>query len=172
VIGGLPDLLAPGITFSPRQPPPFPWPESVRPGVAAVVRDGEGRVLLVRRADREVWALPMGRVEPGETVEEAVRREVREETGLAVRVVRLAGLYSHPEEQVFAYPDGEAVQFVTACFLCAPEGGTGGGAGPRPDGREVRAAAFFAPEALPEPFFPVHARWLADALGSGGVAVR
>src|SRR3954466_12295448 len=63
-------------------------PQPVVPCVGAVVRDAAGRLLLVRRGHapgRGLWSLPGGRVEPGESVEQAVAREVREETGLTVR---------------------------------------------------------------------------------------
>jgi ADP-ribose pyrophosphatase YjhB (NUDIX family) len=56
---------------------------------AAVVRDGD-RVLLHRVADDPFWALPGGRVEPGETAEAAVRRELREELGTEVRHATLS----------------------------------------------------------------------------------
>jgi 8-oxo-dGTP diphosphatase len=64
------------------------------PCVGAVLADDEGRLLLIRRANepgRGLWSLPGGRVEPGETDEQAVVREVAEETGLTVIVGRLAG---------------------------------------------------------------------------------
>lgn len=64
------------------------------PCVGAVLSDDQGRLLLIRRANepgRGLWSLPGGRVEPGETDEEAVVREVAEETGLTVTVSRLAG---------------------------------------------------------------------------------
>lgn len=56
--------------------------------VGAMVHDASGRLLLVRRGrdpHRGRWSLPGGRVEPGESPEHAVEREVREETGLVVR---------------------------------------------------------------------------------------
>ena len=64
------------------------------PCVGAVVHDERGRLLLIRRGTppgQGLWSVPGGRVEPGETAELAVVREVREETGLSVRPVRLAG---------------------------------------------------------------------------------
>lgn len=71
-----------------------PFALSPQVAVGAILRNG-GRVLLVRRANppsRGLWAVPGGRVEPGETLEAAVRREVLEETGLRVRVVGLLGV--------------------------------------------------------------------------------
>ena len=60
-----------------------------REGADALVRDARGRVLLVRRADDGRWAMPGGWVDPGETPERAVVREVAEETGLRVSAPRL-----------------------------------------------------------------------------------
>ncbi|TQS24655.1 NUDIX hydrolase [Microbispora sp. KK1-11] len=67
--------------------------------VGAIVTDAEGRLLLVRRGrppGEGLWSLPGGRVEPGESDEQALRRELREETGLDVTVVRLAGTVLRP----------------------------------------------------------------------------
>jgi ADP-ribose pyrophosphatase YjhB (NUDIX family) len=64
------------------------------PCVGAVVRDGRGRLLLVRRANPPAqgrWSIPGGRVESDESHEEAVIRELTEETGLKGRVVREVG---------------------------------------------------------------------------------
>ena len=63
--------------------------------VAAVIPDESGRVLLIRRRDNQRWEPPGGVVEPGETVLDGLRREVSEETGLAVERVRLTGIYQH-----------------------------------------------------------------------------
>lgn len=62
--------------------------------VGAVIRDAAGRLLLVRRAHSPgagQWSLPGGRVEPGESDEQALSREVGEETGLRVRVGAVVG---------------------------------------------------------------------------------
>ncbi len=64
------------------------------PCVGAIVRDGDGRILVVQRAHPPAtgtWTLPGGRVEPGETHEQACVREILEETGLEVEVGRLVG---------------------------------------------------------------------------------
>ena len=73
------------------------------PCVGAVVRDPDGRLLLVQRANepgRGLWSIPGGRVEPGEAAQDAVVREVAEETGLPVVVSGLAGVVERPA------PDG------------------------------------------------------------------
>ena len=72
------------------------WADRVEAGVAAVVLADDRRVLLVKRADVGRWALPSGRGEPGEAVADAVVREVREEVGPDVALVRLPGVYSDP----------------------------------------------------------------------------
>jgi 8-oxo-dGTP diphosphatase len=69
------------------------------PCVGAIIRDGAGRLLLIKRGhDPEVgrWSLPGGRIEPGETAEQAVVRETREETGLAVLCGPLVGSVERP----------------------------------------------------------------------------
>jgi 8-oxo-dGTP diphosphatase len=69
------------------------------PCVGAIIRDEAGRILLIKRGHEPEagrWSLPGGRVEPGESDEEAVVREVLEETGLAVVCGRLAGAVTRP----------------------------------------------------------------------------
>ena len=64
------------------------------PCVGAIIKDGSGRLLLIQRGhDPEAgrWSLPGGRIEPGETDEQALIREVREETGLTVICQHLVG---------------------------------------------------------------------------------
>jgi 8-oxo-dGTP diphosphatase len=73
------------------------------PCVGAVVRDESGRILVVRRAlppSQGLWSIPGGRVEPGETLAEAARREVREETGLDVDVQEILGHVDIPHGDV------------------------------------------------------------------------
>jgi ADP-ribose pyrophosphatase YjhB (NUDIX family) len=95
----------------------------VRPSVSAVIFDGRGRLLLQQRSDGGQWGLPGGSVEIGESVHDAVIREVREETGLQVTVLRLIGVYSEPALQVVRYPDGNVWHYVNVCFECAVRSG-------------------------------------------------
>lgn len=72
---------------------------SVIPCVGAVIRDDEGRLLLIKRGHEPgagLWSLPGGRIEPGETDTEALVREMREETGLTVKVGRRLGSVRRP----------------------------------------------------------------------------
>jgi ADP-ribose pyrophosphatase YjhB (NUDIX family) len=69
-----------------------PVANSIVVAVSAVVRDGAGRVLLIRRSDNDLYAVPGGALEVGETLTEAVRREVLEETGVVVMVTGLIGV--------------------------------------------------------------------------------
>ena len=64
------------------------------PAVAAFIPDGDGRFLFIRRRDNERWALPAGSMELDETVYDAMKREVLEETGLEVVSATLVAVYS------------------------------------------------------------------------------
>ncbi len=140
---------------------------AIRPSVSAVIRDGRGHVLLGRRADSREWGLPGGNVEIGESVADAIRREVREETGLEVTLVGLVGVYSDPAWQVVRYPDGRVVHYVTSLFECRA---TGGALATSPETLEL---GYFDPAALPEDTVPQHRMRIADAVnGYGGPFVR
>lgn len=92
------------------------------PAVTAVVRDRVGDILLQKRVDNQLWALPGGVIDIGETVAQAVLREVKEETGLDVEITRLVGIYSDPHH-VIEYSDGEVRQQFSICFETAIRGG-------------------------------------------------
>lgn len=86
--------------------------DKIHPAVAVIIAH-KGKILLHKRSDSNIWCLPTGHMEIGETVEMAAIREIKEETGLDIKIVRLIGVYSEPEYQVVAYPDGRVTHFVT-----------------------------------------------------------
>jgi ADP-ribose pyrophosphatase YjhB (NUDIX family) len=102
--------------------PNAPAANSLVPAASAVVQDDAGRVLLQRRTDNGMWALPGGAMNLGESVAECAVRETREETGLDVEVIGIVGIYSDPRH-VFAYSDGEVRQEFSICLLCRTTGG-------------------------------------------------
>jgi len=91
-------------------------------GVGAVIRDRAGKYFLARRG-KEVrnesgkWEFPGGGVEFGERLEDALIREIREEYGFEVTVVRLLDVVNH------LIPD-ENQHWVSPTFLCGHKGGT------------------------------------------------
>lgn len=122
----------------------------------AVIRDGH--VLLTRREDVEMWCLPGGGVEPGESIAQCAIREVREETGLDVHLTRLVGIYSRPDWN----RGGNHVVVLAA----EPTGGT-----LRPAPGEVVDLRYFAPHDLPDDLMWSHRRRIADAFDPAGSRV-
>ncbi|WP_415786437.1 NUDIX hydrolase [Deinococcus saxicola] len=83
----------------------------------AVLR--EGKVLLIRRGDNGLWDVPGGGSEAGETPEETARRELAEETGLSVGILRSLGVFQHQHN----YADGNVVDWTTHVFTAAYSSG-------------------------------------------------
>lgn len=102
--------------------PDAPAATRIVPGGVAVIADERGRVLLQRRADSGNWALPGGTMEIGETLEQCVVREVREETGLDIEITGLVGVYTDPGH-VIAYADGEVRQQFSLVYRARVVGG-------------------------------------------------
>jgi 8-oxo-dGTP diphosphatase len=144
---------------------PRPVTPAVSVDVVIELLDHPGRrVVLIERANAPFgWALPGGFVDVGETFEAAARREMREETGLVVRLTALLGCYSAPSRD----PRGHTVSVV---FVGEANGDPVGG----DDAARARA---FDPEAPPALAFD-HGEILADyvalrgALPSGAVEHR
>jgi ADP-ribose pyrophosphatase YjhB (NUDIX family) len=84
-------------------------------GVRAVIRNKDGKVLLIHRKDTNRWGMPAGSVELGESVMEALKREVKEETGLKVESAEPFAVYSDPKYSV-TYPNGDQAQIFVIVF--------------------------------------------------------
>jgi ADP-ribose pyrophosphatase YjhB (NUDIX family) len=132
--------------------------QRILPATSAVIVDEARRILVQQRADNLQWGLPGGAVEIGETVFDSLRREVREETGFEVEVIRLIGLYSDPAYHVVSYPDGNVIHYVSASFECRVIGGTA-----HHDAESV-GQGWVNPRALPEPFVASHRPCVEDWL--------
>ena len=132
----------------------------LRPSVAAIVRDAKGQILLQQRSDNGRWGLPGGSVEIGESVCEAIGREVREETGLEVKVERLVGVYSDPSLQVVRYANGDVVHYISTLLECRILGGS------LRTCEETLDLRFFDPAGLPDDLLPMHRIRIDDALAN------
>ncbi|GLR06580.1 NUDIX domain-containing protein [Vibrio hyugaensis] len=90
------------------------------PGVAAVILNQSKQLLLQKKSDGS-WSLPAGMIEPAESPSQAVIREVREETGLAVEVERVLGVFGG-EGFGFTYRNGDQVEYTVIMFKCKQTG--------------------------------------------------
>ncbi len=95
----------------------------ITPAAWAIIRDGEGRILLTRRSDNGRWDMPAGALELGESVTDCLRREVREETGLEVIEATLVAIYSEPRF-CFTNAFGGEQQRLAFLFLVTGWSGT------------------------------------------------
>lgn len=131
------------------------------PGVAVIVAViDSGKILLTKREDFEVWCLPGGRVEEGESLAAAGIRETKEETGLAVELTRLVGVYSRLGGGL---PDNHSV-----LYTAKPIGGE-----LKVQSGETVDAAYFAFDDLPEELLFGHKKRIHDAISdASGVSVR
>lgn len=118
------------------------------PTVDVIVRQGVGIILIRRKNPPYGWALPGGFVEYGESLEDAAVREVREETGLDIRIERQLHTYSDPGRD-------ERFHTITTVYVASGEGQCAAG----DDAADV---AVFRPGNLPEPICFDHRAILND----------
>jgi len=134
----------------------------VVPSVFVAVRGPGEALLLVRRCDSGAWELPGGQVDVGETALQAAVREAREETGVAVSITGLAGLFTDPGH-VISGVGGEVRQQFALVFRARAISGA-----PHGDQHETSEAAWVLPADLDA--LPIEAPvriWIAHALAVG-----
>lgn len=102
--------------------PNAPKATNIVVAVTAFVQDDQGRLLMIRRTDNDLYSIPGGAQDVGETIGYTVVREVKEETGIDVEPTDLIGVYSDPAH-VIAYTDGEVRQQFSICFRARLTGG-------------------------------------------------
>jgi ADP-ribose pyrophosphatase YjhB (NUDIX family) len=102
--------------------PSAPRPNSLVVAVTAIVTNDDGDMLMQKRSDNELWGLPGGAMNIGESIGQAVVREVLEETALQVEPTGIVGIYSDPGH-IIAYADGAVRQEFSICFTARIVGG-------------------------------------------------
>lgn len=147
------EMLAVATGASPNEIEPLRVTMLVRPtplatGDAAIIDDA-GRILLIRRADNGLWAMPGGALAVGETPAQGVVREAWEETGVRCEPVALAGV--HDSRLCGTTAPHHLYQFL---FLCRPL--DAGRAGPAAHSNEVLETAWFGELDLPPDLDPGH----------------
>lgn len=125
-------------------------------GARAILRDQEGRILLIRRRHSNYWGMPAGSQELGESILDCVQREVKEETGLDVISATPIAIYSDPRFSIVT-SYGDPYQFLVVQFLV--DEWTGSLA---TETDETVDARFFSLDELPEDVPPHYAEALED----------
>jgi 8-oxo-dGTP pyrophosphatase MutT (NUDIX family) len=137
--------------------------KEILPAVAAAIFDNNGAILLQKRKDVNQWCLISGHVEFGETVENAILREIFEETNVKASIKRFIGVYSSPPTQTYHYTD-KTVQYITSYFEAQLEQTIEDDF----SNEETGELKFFPPENIPEELAMMNPDWLNDALDREG----
>ncbi|MGA2386387.1 MAG: NUDIX hydrolase [Candidatus Bathyarchaeia archaeon] len=123
----------------------------------AIIPFPDDKILLVKRDTvpfKCYWALPGGRMEPGETVEQTIVRECKEETGLNVEIVRVIGEYVEK-----GVKDDVKYEYYPTCFVVKPVGGE-----IKRQESEIQEIQLFSLKALPKPLAFEHDKMIVDYL--------
>ncbi len=88
----------------------------IHPGARIIIENDKNEILFIKRVDNGKIGIPAGAIEEEETIEECIRREVKEETGLILRSLEMIGISSKPERETAKYPNGDTIQYFTIEF--------------------------------------------------------
>ena len=116
--------------------------------VGAVIHDHQGRLLLQEKSSGEAWSLPAGGIELGESPQEAIAREVMEETGYAIHIHGILGVFGGRAFR-YTYPNGDQVEYVVTLFQCRIIDGSG-----IPSDTETKSTRYFGRHEMPELALP------------------
>lgn len=142
--------------------------QEILPAVAAAIFDSNGHILLQKRKDVDQWGLISGHVEFGETVTDAIVREIFEETNVTATIKRFIGVYSLPPTQTYQYAN-KTVQYITSYLEARLDGSIAVDF----SNEETSELRFFAPDEIPTELALLNPDWLNDALDkTGAVFVR
>ena len=86
------------------------------PGARIIIENDKGEFLFITRKDNGRIGLPAGSLEENETIEDCIKREVKEETGLALIELVAIGISSNPKNETVTYTNGDVVQYFTVEF--------------------------------------------------------
>ncbi|MFY3791349.1 NUDIX hydrolase [Ureibacillus sp. MALMAid1270] len=117
-------------------------------GACVILQNEKREILLQLRKDNNCWGLAGGSLELGETLEQAAKRELYEETGLIANKLELFNVYSG-EEFYYKYPHGDEVYNVVSAYICNDYEGK-----IRIEEGESQAISFFDPHNLPQNISP------------------
>lgn len=121
----------------------------------AIIPYPDNKILLIKRNTRpfvDYWALPGGRMDPDETIEQTIIREVKEETGLDVKIVSKVGEYVEK-----GVKDDVEYEYYPTCFVVKPVGGE-----VKKQDSEIREIKLFSLTALPQPLAFEHSTMIKD----------
>lgn len=117
----------------------------IHPAARILIENDLGEFLFIERLDNGKLGIPAGALEEGESIEECIRREVKEETGLELLSLELIGISTHPQRESVNYPNGDQIQYFTVEFYSNEYAGT-----PKADQIETKSVCFLPPAHLKE----------------------
>lgn len=130
---------------------------------ACIIND-QNKILVQRRRQENAWGLPGGSFELGESAHEALRREIKEETGLEINIEKLLGVYT---KYFHTYPNGDKTQSIVMTFICRVTGGE-----LQSENAETLELAYMAPENMPPLLFDDNRDAIQDYINGNFGVVR